>query len=270
MPKTTNSACLERLACYPEVIQERAEHDPMNDGVSYDIHGRVMLDAVRMAMLAAHKASPSNILDFPSGYGRALRYLRAEFPEAKLSAGDIDHRAVDFCASTFGATPIYSREHSRDIELAGGYDLIWCGSFLTHLDAAMWDEFLDLFVSVLAPGGLFVFSTPGRYIASVVKDPDKAAGWAKVLGNDHLRLQLLDGYESGFGYIEYPTQDPTNPSRYGLALARPSWVLQRIERREQLQMTSYTEGRWGAQDVIGCVKVTGISERESAVQHTLG
>ena len=93
------------------------------------------------------------ILDLPSGHGRALRYLQAEYPEADLTACDIIRGAVEFCAETFGATPVYGKEDPADIEL-GTYDLIWCGSLVTHVDAPRWDDFLDLFENALEPGGL--------------------------------------------------------------------------------------------------------------------
>jgi hypothetical protein len=40
------------------------------------------------------------ILDFPCGYGRVLRFLRARFPAASITAYDIDPVALDFCKHT--------------------------------------------------------------------------------------------------------------------------------------------------------------------------
>ncbi len=80
----------------------------------------------------------------PSGHGRVLRALKAAFPGAHLTACGHRRDGVEFCARVLGATPIVSRENPAEIELEGPYDLIWCGSLLTHMDAARWPGFLDL------------------------------------------------------------------------------------------------------------------------------
>ena len=67
------------------------------------------------------------------------------FPGARLTACDIDTDAVDFCALTFGATPIYSHGTPENIPLKGNYDLIWVGSLLTHLNTDECIDFLDVF-----------------------------------------------------------------------------------------------------------------------------
>src|SRR5204863_8296827 len=63
------------------------------------------LQPIRLALLAARRDRVGRILDLPCGYGRVMRAIRAEFPEAHITACDIDPHAVDFCAETFGATP---------------------------------------------------------------------------------------------------------------------------------------------------------------------
>ena len=126
---------LDALRHYPDgVVMDIAPDDPMYLSWSRDLdkayvkHGRMMLDCVRLAMVSARKETVQNILDLPSGHGRVLRLLKAEYPEAKLTACDILTDAVDFCAETFGATPLYGKERPGEIELLEQYDLIWCGS----------------------------------------------------------------------------------------------------------------------------------------------
>ena len=89
-------------------------------------------------MLAAQKETATNILDLPSGYGRVMRFLKAEFPEAALTACDVIREGVDFCARTFGARAIYGKEDPSELELDERFDLIWCGSLLTHVDEENW------------------------------------------------------------------------------------------------------------------------------------
>jgi SAM-dependent methyltransferase len=248
---------MEALKRYPSVLNDIADDDPMyvrtplNTGDldrSYHGHGRVMLDCIRVAMIAAKKESAERILDLPSGHGRALRYLQAEYPEADLTACDIIPGAVEFCAETFGATPVYGKDDPADIEL-GTYDLIWCGSLVTHVDAPRWDDFLDLFENALEPGGLLVFSFSGRHIAASLSDPAKAGNFNRTLDNEEERRRFFRDYETeGFAYCDYPDWPG-----YGTSLAKASWVMKKIEDRD-LQVVSFSEGRWGAMDVLGVVR----------------
>ncbi|HET6573563.1 MAG TPA: class I SAM-dependent methyltransferase, partial [Fimbriiglobus sp.] len=122
--------------------------------------GRSALRAVTAALLAAGAPAPRRILDLPCGYGRVLRALRAAFPDAAVTACDLNRGGVDFCA-TLGAAPADSADPIDRAGITGPFDLIWCGSLLTHLDRPGWDEFLTFFHRVLAPGGVCVVTTHG-------------------------------------------------------------------------------------------------------------
>src|SRR5438874_890183 len=64
-----------------------------------------------------------------------------------------------------GAFPVISQQRARDIAIQQRFDLIWCGSLLTHLNSNAWSEFLGLFDLLLDPGGALVFTTHGRWVA---------------------------------------------------------------------------------------------------------
>lgn len=279
--------CLEALKRYPlDYIIEMAPDDPMYTGApvddldrAYRLHGLVMLDCIRMAMVAAQKETAQAILDLPSGHGRVLRLLKAEFPEARLAAGDIRRDAVDFCAKTFGATPVYCTEDPKEIRIDDQYDLIWCGSLLTHFDAPLWTEFLDLFESALVPGGLLVLSVSGRSIATLLRDREAAITWSPPFGQeggDDRRETMLSDYEEiGFGYCEYPSGPEeralrSEPSVYGLSVVKPSWVCRLLEERPHLQLVTYAEGRWGLQDIVGCVRVESLTQDANPFRCPLG
>jgi SAM-dependent methyltransferase len=176
-----------------------------------------------------------------------LRALKAAFPHARLTACDLDRDAVDFCARTFGAAPVYSHEDPAQIRIDDRFDLIWCCSLLTHVDAPRWPGFLDLFTSLLTPGGVLVFTTHGRSVAA-----DWRAGKHDGLTAD-LAQGLLEDYDrSGFGYRDYPGW-----TEYGLSCSRPSWVCERVERTAGLALLGYTERGWSRQDTVACIRTDG-------------
>ena len=197
-------------------------------------------------MSAAGIASVARILDFPCGYGRVLRLLKPAFPDAELAAGDIDREGVDFCASAFGATPIYSHVDPGRVDLPPeSFDLIWCGSLLTHFEADRWDGFLSLLRDALEPGGLLVFTTHG---------PRDARTLLRFgMTDDQIPEMLGSLQRTGFAYADYAGQ-----SNWGIALARPEWTQARVAGIPGLRVVSYAEGGWDApaprQDVVACVK----------------
>jgi SAM-dependent methyltransferase len=270
--------CMARLEQYAGgVNMEISPRDHMfntdPNPVNYHALGWTALDCIRLALLHAQKETVSNILDLPSGHGRVSRILRAEYPDARLTACDIDRDGVDFCAEAFGAQPVYAHERPEDIRLGDTYDLIWCGSLLTHMDEPQWQGFMDLFESALVPGGVLVFSTSGRCIALRLRDPAFAP---QYLDSEEGRERILRSYEeTGFGYADYQLphdfrKSLSLPENFGISLAAPSWVCSLIERRAGLQLLSYLEGRWGSQDVIACVRVPEVREDPPRFRVPLG
>jgi SAM-dependent methyltransferase len=206
------------------------------------------LQCVRVALLLAGKDEVERILDLPSGHGRILRSLKAEFPAARLTACDITREAVDFCAEVLGANPVYAGENPAELKIEETFDLIWCGSLLTHLDEDRWRDVLTLFSAVLEPQGVLVFTTGGRYVAEGQRSGDIPY---HRLSPDVLRGMLADYDRDGFGYRDFP--DATG---YGTAIATPSWVCSQLERFPGLKLLSYTERGWDRhQDVIACQRI---------------
>jgi len=253
-------ACLDLLGRYPQVITEISPRDHMyaSGRERYFDFGKMALDVIRHAFLLAGKHRPERILDLPSGHGRVLRTLKAEYPDAQLTACDIDRDAVEFCAKTFGAVPVYSRENPREIVLGGTFDLIWCGSLLTHLHESLWDPFLDLFENALDIGGILVVTVSGRAIADILRDP--VAG-EMYMAPAARRKAILKAYgRDGFGYADYAFADDVReslslPRSFGISLSEPSFVCSRLGRRRRLRLLSYSEVAWGNQDAFACVRV---------------
>ena len=230
-----------------EFVRHISPQDGMNMSTAevYYLYGLGALTYIRLALDVAGADEPRNILDLPSGYGRVLRMLKAAFPDADLTACDIDRAAVDFCVEAFGAIPAYSTEDPSDLRLAGDYDLIWCGSLLTHLDAEGWRRFLPWFERHLREEGILVFTTHGRLHAEEIR-----SGRQKFPVTD--LGELVAAYQrDGFGYQPYLDFE----ADYGISLSSPAWVCRELERCPDLELLMYTERGWmSRQDAVTCVR----------------
>ena len=235
-----------------EILRERridkiSPNDAMNWGNQdhYFGVGASALRCVRLAMLAAEKDNLRTILDFPCGHGRVLRVFRAVFPEAQITACDLDRDGVDFCAKSFGAVPVYSKVSPKDVVIDNRFDLIWCGSLFTHLDQGRWHGFFELFTSLLAPRGILIFTTQGRCAAKRILtenfyglDPDQVS-------------EVVDDYRrTGFGYRDYDWKPG-----YGVSLSTLPWVLSQVHKLPGLRIMLLQEQGWdNHQDVIACMR----------------
>ena len=228
------------------MIREISPNDRMFDARHPDAYfavGESALRCLHLASAAVGAQAPASILDFPSGHGRVLRSLKAAFPDAQLTACDIDRDGVDFCVETFDAEGVYSDEVLDDVPLAGGFELIWVGSLFTHLPRQQWNAFLSFLVERLAPNGLLVFTTHGPWCAQQIR-----AGVSR-LGGPRIQGETLHGYEeTGFGFSNYPERDG-----YGVSLSTPAAVAQELAAFDGLRLVLYLERGWfGHQDVVAC------------------
>src|SRR5205085_9800968 len=92
------------------------------------------------------------------------------FPDARVTACELLPDAVRFCAETFNAIPAQSAYELDTLTLGARYDLIWCGSLATHLDARRTRALVRFFARHLAPGGLLLFTTHGESVAGRIYD----------------------------------------------------------------------------------------------------
>jgi SAM-dependent methyltransferase len=232
------------------LIQEISSNDTMyvQDVDHYFRVGASALRCIQAAMFTANRSNFDKILDFPCGHGRVTRHLKAAFPQAQITVADLERDAVDFCAKTFAAVPVYSSNDTRQIDIQGGFDLIWCGSLLTHFDAAQCLEFLTFFRKLLAPRGILVFTMHGRLSANWLRTGTclYSLEAAKIPG-------LVKSYDAtGFGYLDYP-----NAKGYGISLAAPAWTISHLQTMSDMNLLAYTEMGWDShQDVIACMRNT--------------
>jgi SAM-dependent methyltransferase len=258
----------ERSLDRSRVIQQISPDDamirwpPLGGGrKQYFALGEEAARIIQNSMRAAGAGPPRTILDFGCGHGRVLRMLKAAFPEARLTAADIDHLAVNFCVETFGAEPIYSSMDSHGIPPDKAFDLIWCGSLLTHVNADRIIGFLRLFDSRLAPDGIVVFTTSGRGGYEVLRDllpdrkPDEVAPASIDKARQYFPLpdEILPDFASSYEREGFAYRDLAEGADYGTSLTSPAWVCRQVERSPHLRLVNYMERGWGSmQDVVAC------------------
>lgn len=210
----------------------------------FDI-GLSALECITRALATAN-VTPTSILDLPCGHGRVCRMLRMAFPDAHLSVSDLDANGVDFCARTFAAEPLYSREDIRDVTTSRLFDLIWCGSLFTHLDRDRWADFLSFFSDHLTPNGVLVFTTHGRRAIQWMVEGFYGYG----LSPQERRVLLQRHAADGFGFVSPASQ------AFGISLSSTAFVCAEVERRRTLRLIGLHEAGWSNhQDVIACVNV---------------
>jgi len=212
--------------------------------------GRRALELIHFSAELCDKPHYPDILDLPCGHGRVLRWLRAHYGYAKITACDLDRDGVDFCAKQFGALPVYSEADLHRLPFQSQFDLIWVGSLVTHLRRDRWLATLDCLVKWTRECGVIVFTTQGRTVSSLL-----ARGRRNIAENIDKPALLEEYAQHGFAYQRY--FESSAEEDYGLALTSPEWLMRTLQRYPDIIMRAYLEGAWGIQDVVILYKKAG-------------
>jgi SAM-dependent methyltransferase len=199
----------------------------------------VGLSAVRCiqeGIRSARKESPvGRILDLPCGYGRVLRFLRVMYPDSAITAADVDTNALSFCRWTFSVTPVLSSPDLRTLSFPSQFDLIWCGSLLTHVDEDGAAALLRVFHDSLRDQGVCVLTTHGRRAAGWMENKEVTYGLA-----DDPRLKLLREFASrGYGYADLP-----DSPGYGVSAVSHDRFVELARRAGTWHETMFIETGW--------------------------
>jgi len=221
-------------------------NDAMSVCGGYFQVGASAVENIVLACLASKIQVVTKVLDIPCGHGRVLRHLVHLFPGAEFHACDLDRDGVDFCASTFGAKPIHSREELTDVDFESEYDLIWVGSLFTHTSHDVARRWMSHLVRFLSPSGIVVSTLHGRWCQFAHKEGtyievDKWQG-------------ILEDYSSlGYGHRDYSRQESHSyvSGSYGISLVKPHVSIRDLEDIPNIRIYLYRERGWADhQDVV--------------------
>lgn len=112
------------------------------------------------AALGAVKAgAPLRILDFGTGIGNSVPYLRRYFPAAALTGADVSGRSLELARERFPDAADFRHIEGVPLPLPeGGFDLIFTACVFHHIPWPEHGAVLADLRRLLAPGGhLFVF-----------------------------------------------------------------------------------------------------------------
>jgi SAM-dependent methyltransferase len=217
-----------------------------DDGVPYFKVGLSAIRCIDEVLARANLKDVRQILDLPCGGGRVLRFLVHRFPEAEITACELASGAVEFCARTFGAQPALSSLNLDDISLGKEFDLIWCGSLVTHLNESGITALFRLFQRHLAPGGIMIFTTHGDFVLRRIPTQEFDYG----LAAEQVSRIVADYPATGYAFEDYPGEKD-----YGVSLTSPEWIRARIRELGGLREVSFKERGWDDhQDVFGFVR----------------
>ena len=207
--------------------------------------GREALALVQDAWALAGCERVEAILDLPCGHGRVARWLRSAYPTAKLVVSDTQGPGVSFCIDRLGATGVQATLDGRHwAALPGPYDIIWCGSLLTHIDRDQWLIHLRRFADRLTTHGVLVFTTHGLVALDKLQTGEKDYG----LPPDDVTSLCAEAVAKGFGYVGY-----RGTPAYGISLSQPSWIRELVECETDLRVLTIRESAWDQhQDVVVC------------------
>jgi SAM-dependent methyltransferase len=225
------------------------EHEGRNLTL-YHFNGLSALRVIVTGLVMYDIREPRSFLDFGCAYGRVLRYFKAAFPQAKLTAADLRGDALAYCAEAFGAMPVMSAADFADVRLPQQHDVIWLGSVFTHFDSDACKTLLEKMLANLADGGLLVFSLHGRVYPQEIQ-PNR---W-KILEDDAFTIANAQYAATGFGYHDYPGR-----LGVGASLTSLAWVFEHLRSRSDV-VFGYQERGWtGWHDVAYVAKKSTIHE----------
>src|SRR5262249_46619124 len=146
---------------------------------------------------------------------------QVSFPSSTLWACDIVPEAANFCLKQFKVDAVVSNTDFDQVSFTNKFDLIWCGSLLTHIDARHATQLLQLFHRSLSSTGVCVFTMHGRTSAAWLDSRAETYGFPET----SIEKVLSDYAEKGYGYADYPESLGYWPG-YGMALATRARIVQ--------------------------------------------
>ena len=195
---------------------------------SYQDIGKSAVREIIHACIGSFLPHIKTVLDLACGHGRVTRHLVKLFPEARISAADVNEDGVNFCAEQFGVEPIYLPNDLAQFDFGKDFDVVWCGSLFTHFPPETINRWIFHLCEYLSPSGIFVFTQHGTQIAE---------GAFQQMGGD-----MEEYRKTGYGFLQL------HGDKYqigeGLTVAHPSAVIRDMCNIKNVKIISFRQKAW--------------------------
>ena len=206
--------------------------------------GASAIECIRYGLDAAKLSNPPKyVLDFGCGSGRVARWLKAAFPEAVIVCSDLRRDSLQFLERELSVIPHLSSDDLSKIEFECKFDLIWCGSVVTHLPQSSTCALFSQMGKWMRPGGLAVVTSHGREVARRLALPTQ-----KYIHQSDVPAVLLGYAEDGYGYVDY-----VNRKGIGFSLSKLEHLSQ-LAQQSGLETVLVDERAWDNHQDTLCVK----------------
>lgn len=154
-----------------------------------------------------------------------------------MYASDVYPEKVEFWQARMGARAIISIEDLKDPRLPVKFDLIWCGSLLTHFDGPLFSNAISTFADALAEGGIAVVPLHGRYGIYMQHERKHMC-----LPDDRFAVAEEAFKKRGFGFADYHSPEKFHLQElYGISLSASSFVTSVVEQYAYVRRLGYQE-----------------------------
>jgi hypothetical protein len=150
-----------------------------------------------------------------------------------------------------------SKENFDEIDFEGAFDLIFCGSLLTHLPADLCGSALRLITRSLSDKGIAIVTLHGRHSEYIQRHK-----WRYVEETLYAKIdETLE--QTGFGYVDYDSNIRSifdRQTHYGISVIRPHWAINAVEGDDRTRVLGYVERGWGDHQDVFVLGRPGINE----------
>ena len=171
-------------------------------GEEPDYFARYKIDEVARRWRGMGRPAPAAVLDFGTGIGNSLPYLKSAFPAAKLTGLDVSEKSLEVAAQRCpGAAELVRYDGGVPPLPEASFDLVFSACVFHHIDA---DEHVHLLASLkklLKPGGVMAIfehnpvNPVTRYIVATCPFDENAV---LIPAGDFVRKQR----QAGFAKVE--------------------------------------------------------------------
>jgi SAM-dependent methyltransferase len=211
----------------------------------YAFVGESGIEVISSVLAVAPTTHVGHVLDFSCGHGRVGRFIRALFPEARITFSEVDAEAANFCANQFRGTALVTPKDFNALTLPETYDVIWLGSVFTHMDYERMKVLFGKLFNALNPKGVLIGTFRGEKMYQSYKN------FPELTVRD---AELLRSYEeTGVAYQRYPGWKDD----WGLSLVKPAKLMELGKDHPTSRLMTYAEVGWAnAHDVLAWTNVS--------------